>query len=100
MLNRCRFSIGAFLGCFRPERLLVRLLLPRAIPGCRAAGEDDAAAAAAVEDTIEPRTNLDLDLDLEEEAVVVEEQVGGFRGKLAFDAITSDDVWRYMLEFV
>ena len=32
------FSIGggAFLGCFRPERLLVRLLLPRALPGCPA----------------------------------------------------------------
>ena len=27
---------GAFLGCFRPERLLVRLLLPRALPGCPA----------------------------------------------------------------
>ena len=35
-----------------------------------------------------------------EEVVVVEEHAGGLRGNLAFDAITSEDVWRYMLEFV
>ncbi len=40
MINRCRYSVGAFLGCFRSERLLVRLLLPRAIPGCPAIMDD------------------------------------------------------------
>ena len=53
------------------------------------AGEDAAAATAAAAMEEE-----------EEEVVVVEEQAGGLRGKLAFDAITSEDVWRYMLEFV
>ena len=36
----------------------------------------------------------------EEEEVVVDEQAGGLRGKLAFDAITSENVWRRILVFV
>ena len=35
-----------------------------------------------------------------EEVVVVEEHAGGLRGNLAFDAITSEDGGRYMVEFV
>ena len=70
-------------------RLTRELYKRQAKIASRQAGEDDdaaAAAAAAVEE--------------EEEVVVVEEQAGGLRGKLAFDAITSEDVWRYILEFV
>ena len=50
--------------------------------------EDAAAATAAAA------------MEEEEVVVVASEQAGGLRGKLAFDAITSEDVWRYMLEFV
>ena len=67
-------------------RLTRELYARQAKRARRQGGEDAAAAAAAAEE--------------EEEVVVVEEQAGGLRGKLAFDAITSEDVWRYMLEFV
>ena len=67
-------------------RLRLELYARQAKRARRLAGEDAAAAAAEEEE--------------EEVVVVVEEQAGVLRGKLAFDAITSEDVWRYMLEFV
>ena len=62
-------------------RLSLELYASQVKRGRRQAGEDDAAAAALL-------------------LLVGEEQAGGLRGKLAFDAITSEDVWRYILEFV
>ena len=71
-------------------RRLLELHARQAKSASRQAGEDAAAAAAAEEEEEEE----------EEEVLVVKEQAGGLRGKLAFDAITSEDVWRYILEFV
>ena len=67
---------------------LTRELYARQAKRARRQGGEDAAAAAATAAAAAA------------EVVVVEEQAGGLRGKLAFDAITSEDVWRYMLEFV
>ena len=72
-------------------RLTRELYARQAKRARRQGGEDAAAAAAAAEEEV---------VVVEEQVVVVEEQAGGLRGKLAFDAITSEDVWRYMLEFV
>ena len=59
----------------------------------RQAREDDAAAAAAA--AVEEEEEVVL--VGEEQVGVVEEQAGGLlRGDLAFDAITSEDVWRYI----
>ena len=80
-------------------RLTRELYARQAKSASRQAREDDAAAAAAEEEevvVVEEQVVV-----VEEQVVVVEEQAGGLlRGDLAFDVITSESVWRYILEFV
>ena len=82
-------------------RLTRELYARQAKSASRQAREDDAAAAAAAEEEEEVVVVEEQVVVVEEQVVVVEEQAGGLlRGDLAFDVITSESVWRYILEFM